>query len=263
MDDKLLEIKDLVKIYGTKIQTKVLHEVSLDINKSEFMSIIGPSGSGKTTLLNIIGALDNATSGHIYFQNKDITKMKSDELASFRNLNLGFIFQFHHLLPEFTALENVIIPSWIKHKTPTKRKQQRAIELLEIVGLKDRINNKATDLSGGQQQRVAIARALINDPTLILADEPTGNLDSESTEQVYELLRTINKEFKTTFIIVTHDRHLAAKSDRVIEMVDGKINQDYLTASIGEELWHCLAPHNCLYYQQNEGKNGIAKPHNI
>ena len=161
MDDKLLEIKDLVKIYGTKIQTKVLHEVSLDINKSEFMSIIGPSGSGKTTLLNIIGALDNATSGHIYFQNKDITKMKSDELASFRNLNLGFIFQFHHLLPEFTALENVIIPSWIKHKTPTKRKQQRAIELLEIVGLKDRINNKATDLSGGQQQRVAIARALI------------------------------------------------------------------------------------------------------
>ena len=242
MDDKLLEIKDLVKIYGTKIQTKVLHEVSLDINKSEFMSIIGPSGSGKTTLLNIIGALDNATSGHIYFQNKDITKMKSDELASFRNLNLGFIFQFHHLLPEFTALENVIIPSWIKHKTPTKRKQQRAIELLEIVGLKDRINNKATDLSGGQQQRVAIARALINDPTLILADEPTGNLDSESTEQVYELLRNINKEFKTTFIIVTHDRHLAAKSDRVIEMVDGKINQDYLTASKGEELgwmWEC------------------------
>ena len=131
------------------------------------------------------------------------------------------------------------------------------------MGLKDRINNKATDLSGGQQQRVAIARALINDPTLILADEPTGNLDSESTEQVYELLRTINKEFKTTFIIVTHDRHLAAKSDRVIEMVDGKINQDYLTASKGEELWHCLSPHNCLYYQQNEGKNGIAKPHNI
>lgn len=131
------------------------------------------------------------------------------------------------------------------------------------MGLKDRINNKATDLSGGQQQRVAIARALINDPTLILADEPTGNLDSESTEQVYELLRNINKEFKTTFIIVTHDRHLAAKSDRVIEMVDGKINQDYLTASKGEELWHCLAPHNCLYYQQNEGKNGIAKPHNI
>ena len=260
MDDKLLEIKDLVKIYGTKVKTKVLHEVSLDIDKGEFLSIIGPSGSGKTTLLNIIGALDNATSGHIYFENHDITTMKSDELASFRNKNLGFIFQFHHLLPEFTALENVIIPTWIKYKSPTNRKRERALELLEIVGLKDRINNKATDLSGGQQQRVAIARALINEPTLILADEPTGNLDSESTEQVYDLLRSINKDIGTTFIIVTHDRHLAAKSERVIEMVDGKINQDYKTASKGEDLWSCLAPQNCIYYQQKEGENiGILK----
>ena len=223
MDDKLLEIKDLVKIYGTKIQTKVLREVNLDINKSEFMSIIGPSGSGKTTLLNIIGALDNATSGNIYFQNKDITKMKSDELASFRNLNLGFIFQFHHLLPEFTALENVIIPSWIKHKTPTKRKQQRAIELLEIVGLKDRINNKATDLSGGQQQRVGIARALSSSPALLLFDEPTSALDPELVSEVLAVIKAL-AESGNTMIIVTHEMSFAKEiSDRIIFMDNGQI----------------------------------------
>lgn len=251
MDDKLLKTENLVKIYGTKIQTKVLHGINLDIDYKEFVSIIGPSGSGKTTLLNILGTLDNASSGKILFRGKDLTLMNDKELAEFRNINLGFIFQFHHLLPEFTALENVMIPTWIKYKSPTSKLMDRAKELLEIVGLKERMNNKSTDLSGGQQQRVAIARSLINNPSLVLADEPTGNLDTESTDQVYELLRTINKDMGTTFIVVTHDRHLASKSDRVIEMIDGNIDKDYLTASKGENLWECLAPEHCIYFQKN------------
>lgn len=254
MDNKLLITEDLVKIYGTKIKTKVLHGVNVEIDKGEFISIIGPSGSGKTTLLNILGTLDSASSGKIFFQGTDLTKMNDKALAEFRNINLGFIFQFHHLLPEFTALENVLIPSWIKYKTPTLKLKSRAKELLEIVGLKDRMNNKATDLSGGQQQRVAIARSLINSPALVLADEPTGNLDTESTDKVFELLKNINKEIGTTFILVTHDRHLASKSDRVIEMVDGNINQDYLTSAKGEKLWECIAPEHCIYFQTKKHK---------
>jgi len=153
--------------------------------------------------------------------------MSNDDLADFRNQNLGFIFQFHHLLPEFTALENVLMPTWIKIGNSSGKYTNKAKELLELVGLKEYINNKSTNLSGGQQQRVAIARGLINDPTILLGDEPTGNLDTETTEQVYGLFRDINKELGTTLLIVTHNEGIAAKSDRVIELRDGKISRDY------------------------------------
>lgn len=223
MGETLLQTKGITKVYGEKIKTQVLHGIDISLNTQELVSIIGPSGCGKTTLLNIVGTLDSATTGEIYFMNQNISKLNDDQISEFRNENLGFIFQFHHLLPEFTALENVLIPTWIKQKKATRKAEQRAIELLEIVGLKDRINNKATDLSGGQQQRVAIARALINSPKLLLADEPTGNLDSETTAQVYELFKKINKELNTTMLIVTHDSNLAKKSDRIIEMKDGYV----------------------------------------
>ncbi len=223
MADILLQTKGITKVYGEKIKTQVLHGIDITLNTQELVSIIGPSGCGKTTLLNIVGTLDSATSGEIYFKEQNISSLNDEQISEFRNQNLGFIFQFHHLLPEFTALENVLIPTWIKQKKASRKEEQRAVELLEIVGLKDRINNKATDLSGGQQQRVAIARALINSPKLLLADEPTGNLDSETTVQIYELFKRINKELHTTMLIVTHDSNLAQKSDRIIEMKDGYV----------------------------------------
>ncbi len=186
-----------------------------------------------------------------------MTAMSDRELADFRNRNIGFIFQFHHLLPEFTALENVLIPTWIKSHSGNRKKEDRARELLELVGLKDRMNNKATDLSGGQQQRVAIARSLINEPSIILADEPTGNLDSETTEQVYELMREINARLNTAFIVVTHNDHIAAKSDRIVEMKDGLILKDYLTGERSEdEVWQDVAPKYCRHcYKDSEEVN--------
>lgn len=246
MDKLLLQGKGLVREYGTTIITKALNEVDVKLNRGEFASIIGQSGSGKSTLLNMLGALDRPTRGSLYFGDREFSSMSDEELAAFRNQSIGFVFQFHHLLPEFTALENVLMPTWIQQGVTTRKREGRARELLEIVGLKDRMNNLANNLSGGQQQRVSIARALINEPDLILADEPTGNLDSDSTEQVYALLRQINKDLGTAFTIVTHDRHIAEKSDRVIEMSDGKIVNDYLTSSKkGADLWIGLAPHNC------------------
>ena len=246
MDKILLRGQDLTREYGTTIITTALDKVSITLNNQEFSSVIGQSGCGKSTLLNMLGALDKPTRGTLIFKDKNLSEMSDGELAAFRNKNIGFIFQFHHLLPEFTALENVLLPTWIETRTADRKKENRAKELLELVGLADRMNNMAPNLSGGQQQRVSIARALINNPNLVLADEPTGNLDSDSADQVYELLRDINKEFDMSFLIVTHDRHIAEKSDRVIEMSDGRIINDYKTADkLPEELWECLAPHNC------------------
>jgi lipoprotein-releasing system ATP-binding protein len=252
MDNLLLRGENLTKEYGTAIITKALDDVSLALHVGEFSSIIGQSGCGKSTLLNMLGTLDKPTRGELYFRGKDVLKMQDDELAKFRNSNIGFIFQFHHLLPEFTALENVLLPTWIESGIADRSKRDRAMEILKLVGLEDKVNNPANDLSGGQQQRVSIARALINSPNLVLADEPTGNLDSDSTDQVYDLLRKINKELGVSFLIVTHDRHIAEKSDRVIEMSDGKIINDYKTSDkLPEELWECLAPENCKFFQQN------------
>jgi lipoprotein-releasing system ATP-binding protein len=208
---KIVELKQINKIYNanTKFPTQVLYDLDLSFEESSFNSIIGQSGSGKSTLLNILGTLDNATSGSIFINQKDTSKMKKNELAKLRNETIGFIFQFHYLLPEFTALENVLMPYRIKQQPITAEVLERANELLDLVGLTKVKNNLSINMSGGQQQRVAIARSLMNQPKIILADEPTGNLDSDSTEQVYELLRKINKLYKTTFIIITHDRHIA------------------------------------------------------
>lgn len=224
----IVELKNINKIYGenTPNPTQVLFDLSLSFETSTFNSIIGQSGSGKSTLLNILGTLDKATSGDVYINGINTQKMKKDEISKLRNESIGFIFQFHYLLPEFTALENVLLPFRITKKPITQEIMDRANELLDIVGLTDRKNNLAINLSGGQQQRVAIARSLINNPKIILADEPTGNLDSDTTDQVYDLLRKINQTYQTTFIVITHDRHIAEKADRIIEIKDGRIHLD-------------------------------------
>lgn len=224
----ILTLKNVSKIYGekTKNPTQVLFDVNLEFEESSFNSIIGQSGSGKSTMLNIIGSLDRPSSGEIFFKDESLATLSKRGLADFRNRALGFIFQFHYLLPEFTALENVLMPYRISKKEITQEVMDRALELLEIVGLSKYKNNLATNLSGGQQQRVAIARSLINNPSIVLADEPTGNLDSDTTEKVYELLRDINRKYKTTFIIITHDRSVAEKTDRIIEIKDGRVYLD-------------------------------------
>lgn len=222
----ILELKNINKIYGEKIKTQVLFDINLSFEESSFNSIIGASGSGKSTLMNIMGTLDKATSGEVLIDGVNISNMDKNQLASLRNETIGFIFQFHYLLPEFTVLENILIPYRIRHNKVTKEAVNRANDLIEIVGLTKVKNNKATDISGGQQQRAAIARSLINSPRIILGDEPTGNLDSETTETVYNLLKEINKEFKSTFIVITHDKRIAEKADRIIEIKDGRINMD-------------------------------------
>mgnify|MGYP001227057937 FL=1 len=224
--NNILELKNVNKIYGTAVKTQVLTDISLNFEKGSFNSIIGQSGSGKSTLLNIIGTLDTPTSGEVILDGVDTAKASKNRLAELRNRSIGFVFQFHYLLPEFTALENVLMPYRIGGGKVTKEIIDKAKEYLTLVGLEKVINNNATKMSGGQQQRTAIARAILNNPSIILADEPTGNLDSDSTETIYNLLRGINEKFGTTFIIITHDRHIAEKADRIIEITDGKINMD-------------------------------------
>ncbi len=223
----IIELRNINKIYGEKFFTQVLYDVNLDIEENSFNSIIGESGSGKSTLLNIIGTLDKPTCGEVYICGKRTDTLSKEELAVLRNQTIGFIFQFHHLLPEFTVKENVLMPHKIMNYKVPNEVNDYADELLNFVGLSKVVNNKATNLSGGQQQRAAIARALINKPRIILADEPTGNLDSETTDNVYSILRDINKKFNTTFIIITHNEKIAEKTDRIIEVADGKIKQDH------------------------------------
>jgi len=228
MPKTILELKNINKVYGekSKFPTQVLFDINLAFEEGSFNSIIGQSGSGKSTLLNIIGTLDKATSGKVYIADKDTSTLSRSQLSVVRNNTIGFIFQFHYLLPEFTALENVLMPYRISKQPLSDETVKKAEELLAIVGLSRFKNNLAVNMSGGQQQRVAIARSLMNNPKIVLADEPTGNLDSDSTEQVYELLRKLNQTLGTTFIIITHDRHIAEKADRVIEIKDGRINLD-------------------------------------
>lgn len=222
----IISLKNINKIYGSLIKTQVLHNVNLSFQEGTFNSIIGASGSGKSTLLNIMGTLDKPTSGEIFIADKRTDTMKKNQLAELRNQTIGFIFQFHYLLPEFTALENVLMPNKIYSPRPSKESLEKANELLDLVGLTKVKNNLATNMSGGQQQRTAIARALMNTPKIILADEPTGNLDSESTENIYNLMRDINKRFNTTFVVITHDRRIAEKADRIVEIKDGRISMD-------------------------------------
>ncbi|MBN2153241.1 MAG: ABC transporter ATP-binding protein [Candidatus Lokiarchaeota archaeon] len=228
----VLELRGVSKVYGTVIKTQALTDVNLGFEEGSFSAIIGQSGSGKSTLLNILGTLDKPTTGEVLIAGRRTTEMKSNELAKFRNVNLGFIFQFHYLLPEFTVFENVIMPYLIKDKgiLPFGVKEQ-AEKLLALVGLTQVKDKNSQQISGGQQQRTAIARALLNNPKVVLADEPTGNLDSDTTETVYQLLRQINKDFGTAFIIVTHDRRIAEKTDRIIEIRDGRVVMDVGIAS--------------------------------
>ena len=224
--DNILELKNIPKFYGDKIKTQVLFGLDLSFERGSFNSIIGQSGSGKSTLLNILGTLDRPTDGDIIINGKNTKSLNANALSQLRNENLGFIFQFHYLLPEFTALENILMPVRILGKKIDKEVMARAEELIELVGLTKVKNNLATQMSGGQQQRTAIARALMNQAAIILADEPTGNLDSDTTEQIYDLMRMINKKYQTTFIIITHDQSVAEKTDRIIEIKDGRILMD-------------------------------------
>jgi lipoprotein-releasing system ATP-binding protein len=241
-----IALRGLRKVYGTEVQTVALHGVDLEIGEGEYLAVIGRSGSGKSTLLNIVGTLDRPTSGEMRYAGRDIFVRDDDGLASFRNETLGFIFQFHYLLPEFNALENVLLPYRIRRGRLGPEIVKRGKELVERVGVGAHMYNRANNLSGGEQQRIAIARSLINTPRIILADEPTGNLDNETSESVQGLLREINRDLKTTFIIVTHDRHIAAGCDRVVEIDDGRIARDFRTGDLDEdEGWRRLAPCNC------------------
>ena len=224
--ENILELTNINKIYGKAVQTQVLFDINLSFEKGSFNSIIGQSGSGKSTLLNIIGTLDTPTSGEVIIDKINTKDVSRNKLSELRNEKIGFVFQFHYLLPEFTALENVLMPYRIKNGSVSKEITEKAKEYLSMVGLEKVINNNAAKMSGGQQQRTAIARALINSPDIILADEPTGNLDSDSTEIIYNILRDINQKIKTTFIIITHDKRIAEKADRIVEILDGKINLD-------------------------------------
>ena len=224
-DKKKIEIRDLTKIYGDGVEVRALDGTDLDIEKGEFLAIIGPSGSGKSTLLNMIGILDTPTSGTILLDGVDITSASQKQRSKMRNQKLGFIFQYHHLLPDFNAIENVMMPLLINGIKKSKAKKI-AYEMLDEVGLNDRANHRPNQLSGGQNQRVAIARALANNPDIVIGDEPTGNLDSKSSDVIYDLLRKLNEEHDQTFILVTHDEHMAKKTDRIIKLVDGKIVDD-------------------------------------
>jgi len=220
----LLQIDDLRKVYRNgEVTTQVLRGLSFEINAGEFVALLGPSGSGKSTLLSILGTLLRPTSGTFTMLGRDLVAASDAELTAFRNQYIGFVFQYHHLLPDFTALENVMFPASTQTRRETPKAAARAAMLLKRVGLADRMNYKATRLSGGQKQRVAVARALMNRPALVLADEPTGNLDRESAEQVMQLLAEINAESGTTFLISTHDADIARRCQRRITVVDGRL----------------------------------------
>lgn len=215
----ILSAKNIHKKYGA---IEVLKGVDIDIQPGEIVSIVGPSGSGKSTLLHILGSLDKADMGEVFLNNENITSLEGKKLSAFRNKHIGFIFQFHHLLPEFSALENVCIPGWLSAKKKPGVKE-RAEKLLTMLGLKERLENKPNALSGGEQQRVAVARALINNPDVVFADEPSGNLDSANAKDLHALFFDLRKQFNQTFLIVTHNEELAQQSDRMLVMRDGRI----------------------------------------
>ena len=221
-DNNVIAIRNLMKVYKGGVDVVALDNINLNIKSGEFLAIVGPSGSGKSTLLNMIGLLDTPTSGKILLKGIDVTEISPNDRARLRNEELGFVFQYHHLIPEFTALENVMMPMLIAGENKTKAKDQ-AKALLDNVGLGDRLDNRPNQLSGGQNQRVAVARVLVNQPSVVIGDELTGNLDTKSSNRIYELLRDLNRKMNQTFILVTHDMVMAEKTDRILRIVDGKI----------------------------------------
>jgi lipoprotein-releasing system ATP-binding protein len=230
--ETLVHADRIGKTYGTTVKTVALHEVSFEIQGGEFASVIGQSGSGKSTLLNLIGLLEPPTSGTYALLGRETTTLPEQELTALRAHRLGFVFQFHHLLPAFTATENVLIPGLIAHGPVTPERRETARDLLRAVGLGDRLDYPPRKLSGGQQQRVAIARALSLSPPLVLADEPTGNLDTHSADDIFALMRQFNERQGTAFLIVTHDARLARRCDRIVELVDGTIAGDRANAAV-------------------------------
>lgn len=215
----MIQIEGITKSFG---QLQVLKGIDLNIDKGEVVSIVGPSGAGKTTLLQIIGTLDRADAGRVIINGTDVSRMKEKELSAFRNREIGFVFQFHQLLPEFTALENVTIPAMIKGVSAHDARRQ-ALDMLKFLGLSDRASHKPSELSGGEKQRVAVARALMNNPSVVLADEPSGSLDTKNKEELHNLFFELRDKLGQTFVIVTHDEGLASQTDRTIHMLDGRI----------------------------------------
>lgn len=215
----MIQLRDITKSFGA---LQVLRGIDLDISKGEVVSIVGPSGAGKTTLLQIMGTLDSPTSGRVIINGQDVNQLGQRRLAHFRNQHIGFVFQFHQLLPEFTALENVMIPAFIGG-SGRKEARERALELLQFMGLQERADHKPSELSGGEKQRVAVARALVNKPDVVMADEPSGSLDSQNKEELHRLFFDLRDRYGQTFVIVTHDETLAAMTDRTIHMIDGRL----------------------------------------
>jgi lipoprotein-releasing system ATP-binding protein len=229
----LVTLRGARKVYnaGLPTEAEVLHGIDLDIARGEFAALIGPSGSGKSTLLNLLGLLERPTSGTYVLAGEAVQDLDDDGLTRMRRATLGFVFQFHHLLPAFTALENVTLPALARDGRVTKAMQERARGLLAAVGLSAAMDRKPSQLSGGMQQRVAIARALVLEPALVLADEPTGNLDTASSNEVFALLRSMHAQAGTSFLVVTHDPRMAARCDRIIELIDGRVASDVLVKS--------------------------------
>ena len=228
MTAPVIELTGLTKTYniGTPVETEVLHGLDLSLMEGEFAALIGPSGSGKSTLLNIIGLLERPTGGQLAFAGRNTATLPEAEITALRGRSIGFVFQFHHLLPAFSALENVMMPAIIARGVSDDEAEATALQLLDAVGLKAHAHKKPGELSGGQQQRVAIARALALKPRLILADEPTGNLDTHTADDIFALLRAFNRDTRCACLIVTHDPRLAARCDRVVQLVDGRIAED-------------------------------------
>lgn len=245
MDDIVI-VDNLKKSFGTTVKTEVLHGINISFKQGAFTAIMGPSGSGKTSFLNIISLLEPPTTGKLILSGNDFSEGKINQYAKFRNDNIGFIFQFHYLLPEFTSFENILMPFWIGGIKPDDEIKKQALTIMEEIGISKIKDKYPNQISGGQQQRVSIARALIKNPKIIFADEPTGNLDHESGSAVLEIMKSLVKEYNSTLIMVTHDREIALNADRIIELVDGNICKDFINKDIGiDEARKILESRSC------------------
>lgn len=245
---EIIVVRDLTKIYGDIVKTEVLKKINLSFEKGIFTAIIGPSGSGKTTLLNILGLLEKPSSGQLIIEGFDFSRIPVNDYSVYRNQNIGFVFQFHYLLPEFTVLENILLPHWIGVGHPRKQVVMRALELMDEIGITHLKNKYPMEISGGEQQRTAIVRAVINRPKIVLADEPTGNLDRETGFAVLELMMKMIRELGTTLIMVTHDREIALRADRIVELVDGRVCRSFIVKEEGKERVAKLLEHrHCIF----------------